>query len=167
MWRWFFSQRTTYTNLAEAVRSRRDMTRFADCFRFRDPGIGGDFSPPGQDMISAHPHIRQRWLRALAPTKLDEWVTVEISPLHSSYERGCQEKILLPAPRRDAGVVTYIQSRLVLGRVIGSAALVRRRLQRRSPPQLLVPTRSFHELRCSTPFGSEATQAKGWLKCQP
>src|ERR1700690_530938 len=33
----------------------------------------------------------------------------EKSPLHSSYERGCQEKRLLPAPRRDAGVVTYIQ----------------------------------------------------------
>ena len=34
---------------------------------------------------------------------------VVTSPLHSSYERGCQEKRLLPAPGRDAGVVTYIQ----------------------------------------------------------
>src|SRR5580765_2292417 len=29
-------------------------------------------------------------------------ITVEISPFHSSYERGCQEKRFLPAPRRDA-----------------------------------------------------------------
>src|ERR1700694_656904 len=84
------------------------------------------------------------------------------SPLHSSYERGCQEKRLLPAPRRDAGVVTYIQPRLVLGRVIGLAALARRRFQRRCQPQLLVPTRSFHEPRCSTASGSEAPQAEGW-----
>jgi len=30
------------------------------------------------------------------------------SRLHSSYERRCQEKKILPAPREDAGVVTCI-----------------------------------------------------------
>src|ERR1700690_3551066 len=35
--------------------------------------------------------------------------TLSWNQLHSSYERGCQEKRLVPAPRRDAGVVTYIQ----------------------------------------------------------
>ncbi len=44
------------------------------------------------------------------------------------------------------------------------AALAYRRMQRQCHPQLLVPTRSFHEPRCTMPFGSEATQAKGWLK---
>jgi hypothetical protein len=42
-------------------------------------------------------------------------------------------------------VVTCIQPRLILGRVIGLAASARRRFQRRCPPQLLVPTRRFHE----------------------
>src|SRR5580693_10656882 len=52
------------------------------------------------------------------------------SPLHSSYERGCQEKRVLPAPRRDAGVLTYIQpSHSRKGDWL--AALARRRLQRR------------------------------------
>jgi len=50
----------------------------------------------------------------------------EVSPLHSSYERGCQEKKLLPAPGEDAGVVTYIQPHLILRGVIGLAALARR-----------------------------------------
>ena len=45
---------------------------------------------------------------------------------HSSYERGCQGKKLLPAPREDAGVVTYIQSHLILRGVIGLVALARR-----------------------------------------
>jgi hypothetical protein len=45
----------------------------------------------------------------------------------------------------DVGVVTYIQPRLILRRVIGLAALARRRFQRRCQPQLLVPTRRFHE----------------------
>jgi hypothetical protein len=64
--------------------------------------------------------------------------------LHSSYERGCQEKILLPAPRRDAGVVTYIQpSHSRKG--VGLAALARRRLQRRCQPQGLVLTRRFQK----------------------
>jgi hypothetical protein len=48
-----------------------------------------------------------------------------------SYERGCQEKRLLPAPRRDTGVVTCIQPRLILGRVIGLATLAHRRFRRR------------------------------------
>jgi len=46
--------------------------------------------------------------------------------MHSSYERGCQEKKLLPAPGEDAGVVTYIQPHLILRGVIGLAALARR-----------------------------------------
>src|SRR5271167_2779464 len=96
----------------------------------------------------------------------NESVTVVKSPLHSSYERGCQEKRLLPAPGRDAGVVTCIQpSHSRKGDWFGRFGSSQ--MQRRCRPQWLVPTRSFHEPRCSTPFGSEATQAKGWLKCQP
>src|SRR6266571_3864718 len=53
-------------------------------------------------------------------------IAVVTSPLHSSYERGCQEKKLLPAPGEDAGVVTYIQPHLILRGVIGLAALARR-----------------------------------------
>ena len=70
--------------------------------------------------------------------------------LRSSYEKGCQGKKLLPAPLRDAGVVTYIQPNpiphLILRGVIGLVALARRILPRRCQPQLLVPTRRFHEV---------------------
>jgi hypothetical protein len=72
------------------------------------------------------------------------------SPLRSSYEKGCQGKNLLPAPLRDAGVVTYIQPHLtphlILRGVIGLVALARRTFPRQSQPQLLVPTRRFHEV---------------------
>jgi hypothetical protein len=70
----------------------------------------------------------------------------EKSLLRSSYKRGCQEKRLLPALRRDAGVVTYIQpSHSRKGDWL--AALGRRRLQRRCQPQLLVvPTQRFHDI---------------------
>ena len=71
-------------------------------------------------------------------------------PLRSSYERGCQEKKLLPAPLGDAEVVTYIQPHLIphliLRGVIGLVALARRTSPRRCQPQLLVPTRGFHEV---------------------
>jgi len=67
-----------------------------------------------------------------------------------SYERGCQEKKLLPAPLGDAEVVTYIQPHLIphliLRGVIGLVALARRTSPRRCQPQLLVPTRGFHEV---------------------
>ncbi len=69
----------------------------------------------------------------------------EISPYHSSYERGCQEKTFPPAPREDAGVVTYIQPHLILKGVLVLAAFARRAFQRRCQPQLLIPTRRFHE----------------------
>jgi hypothetical protein len=60
-------------------------------------------------------------------------VVGEKSRLHLSDKRGCQEKRLLPAPRRDAGVVTYIQpSHSRKGDWL--AALARRRLQRRYQP---------------------------------
>src|ERR1700730_1044684 len=54
-------------------------------------------------------------------------------------------KKLLPAPRGDAGVVTCIQPRLILRGVVGLVALARRTFQRQCQPQLLVPTRRFHE----------------------
>src|SRR3984957_16851657 len=77
-------------------------------------------------------------------------ITVVTRPLHSSYERGCQGKNLLPAPLRDAGVVTYIQPHLIphliIRGVFGFVALARRTLPRRCQPQLLVPTRRFHEV---------------------
>src|ERR1039458_934124 len=50
------------------------------------------------------------------------------SRLRSSYERGCQGKKLLPAPREDAGMGTYIQPHQTLRGVIGLAALARRAL---------------------------------------
>src|ERR1700680_3025138 len=72
------------------------------------------------------------------------------SKQRSSYERGCQGKKLLPAPLRDAGMVTYIQPHLIphliLRGVIGLVALARRIFPQRCQPQLLVPTRRFHEV---------------------
>jgi hypothetical protein len=51
------------------------------------------------------------------------------------------KKNILPPPLGgDVSVVTYIQPRLILRRVIGLAALARRRFQRRYQPQLFVPT---------------------------
>jgi hypothetical protein len=77
-------------------------------------------------------------------------ITIEKSRFHSSYEKGCQEKKLLPAPLGDAGVVTYIQPHLiphlVVRVVMGLVALARRTFPRRCQPQLLVPTRRFHEV---------------------
>src|SRR6266478_3593031 len=64
----------------------------------------------------------------------------------SSYERGCQGKNTSPPLGRDGSVVTYIQPRLILRWVIGFAALARCRFQRQCQPQLLVPTRRFHEV---------------------
>jgi len=59
----------------------------------------------------------------------------ETSSLRSSYERGCQGKKILPAPPRDAGVVTYIQPHLIphliLRGVIGLVALACRTSPRR------------------------------------
>ena len=73
-----------------------------------------------------------------------------IRPYRSSYEKGCQGKKILPAPLRDAGVVTCIQPHLIphliLRGVIGLVALARRTFPRRCQPQLLVPTRRFHEV---------------------
>ncbi len=75
-------------------------------------------------------HIEQHGLNAISqdesiPFPLP-WSTVVTNRLHSSYERGCQEKKHLPAPRKDAGVVTYIQPHLILRGVIGLVALARR-----------------------------------------
>ena len=42
-------------------------------------------------------------------------------------------------------MVTYIQPRIILRRVIGLAALARRAFLRQCQPQLLVPTQRFHE----------------------
>src|ERR1700730_8702490 len=68
----------------------------------------------------------------------------------SSYEKGCQGKKLLPASLREAGVVTYVQPHLIphliLRGVMGLVALARRTFPRRCQPQLLVPTRRFHEV---------------------
>src|SRR5882724_11689141 len=81
--------------------------------------------------------------RAWEPTLL--W-----NQLHSSYEKGCQGKKLLPPPLRDAGVVTYIQPQLIphliLRGVIGWVALARRIFPWRCQPRLLVPTGRFHEV---------------------
>jgi hypothetical protein len=56
-------------------------------------------------------------------------VAVAKSPISLilSYGRGCQERKLLPAPREDAGGVTYIQPYLILRGVVGLVAWARRR----------------------------------------
>src|SRR6266568_6575145 len=87
-------------------------------------------------------------------------------------KKDVKEKSFLPAPLRDAGVVTYIQPHLIphliLRGGIGLVALARRTAPRRCQPQLLVPSRRFHEVSgARRRSGSEATQAKRWLKCQP
>ena len=56
-----------------------------------------------------------------------------------------KKKILSPPLRGDVNVVTYIQPRLIPRGVVGLAALYRRAFQRRCQPQLLVPTKRFHE----------------------
>jgi hypothetical protein len=61
------------------------------------------------------------------------------SRFHSSYEKVCQEIKLLPAPLRDAGVVTYIQPHLIPHLIfrggIGLVALARRTFPRASRAQ--------------------------------
>src|SRR6266566_7831537 len=87
---------------------------------------------------------------AILPQGKQTVMVGETSRYRSSYERGCQGKKLLPAPLRDAGVVTYIQPHLIpyliLRGVIGLVALAPRTSPRRCQPQLLVPTRRFHEV---------------------
>ena len=103
----------------------------------------------GQPLLSLY--------RASSPSKLfrqavglPNCMIVPNRRFRSSYEKGCQGKKLLPAPLRDAGVVTYIQPRLIphliLRGVIGLVALAGRTSPRRCQPQLLVPTRRFHEV---------------------
>src|SRR5215470_11212569 len=72
-----------------------------------------------------------------------------------------KKKIILPALKGDASVVTCIQPCLLLRGVFGFAPLYRCVFPRRCQPQLLFPCRRFHLASSkSTPFGSEATQAK-------
>jgi len=63
----------------------------------------------------------------------------EKSRLHSSYERGCQEKILSPALAGNQDVVTYIQPCLLIRGVLDVAILDRRVVQRRCQPQWIIP----------------------------
>jgi len=87
-------------------------------------------------------------------------------------EKGCQVEKILPALLRDADVGTYIQPHLIphlmLRGVIGLVALARRTFPRQSQPQLLVPTRRFHEVssarRRSVP---KLRKLSVGLKCQP
>ena len=76
------------------------------------------------------------------------------------YERGCQEKKILPAPQEDADVVICIQPHLILRGVVGLVALARRRFRRRCQPQLLVPTQRFHKAMVldAIRFGSYASE---------
>ena len=66
--------------------------------------------------------------------------TDDKSPLHSSYERGCQEKILSPALAGNQDVVIYIQPCLLIRGAFDVAALDRRVVQRRCRPQCVIPT---------------------------
>src|SRR5215469_5181705 len=64
----------------------------------------------------------------------------------SSYERGCQGKSSLPFPRGKPRLVTYIQPCLLRRGAfdVDVAALVRRVVQRRCHPQLMIPSCWFH-----------------------
>ena len=72
------------------------------------------------------------------------WLTINPDSAHPMKE-DVKEKSFSPPLRGDAGMVTYIQPHHTLRGVIGLAALARRAFQRRGQPQLLVPTRRFHE----------------------
>jgi hypothetical protein len=93
------------------------VTRNLVCL-FREPDAGN--LPVRFDEREQETELRQTGLRramrkqpnspreakATAPSRL-------YSPYHSSYEKGCQGKKLLPAPLWDAGVVSYIQLHLI------------------------------------------------------
>jgi hypothetical protein len=67
------------------------------------------------------------------------------------------KKKILPSPfGGDVGVVTYIQTHLILRGVLGLSALDRRAFQRRYQPQLLVSGRTMARigLRMMPPFPS-------------
>src|SRR5215472_11212047 len=68
----------------------------------------------------------------------------EIRRLHSSYERGCQEKLLSRPLAGNQSMVTYIQPCLLIRGAFEVAALDRRVVQRRCQPQVIIPTRWFH-----------------------
>src|SRR5215469_13142373 len=82
--------------------------------------------------------------RELAFTALysasDSRSTVEKSALHSSCERGCQEKSSFPSPRGKPALVTYIQPCLLIRGAFDVAAFVRRVVQRRCQSQWIIPT---------------------------
>ena len=71
-------------------------------------------------------------------------IVAEIINTHPIKE-DVKKKILPPPLGGDVSVVTCIQPRLIPRGVVGLAALDRRAFQRRCQPQLLVPTRRFHE----------------------
>ena len=90
-----------------------------------------------------------------------------MSPLHSSYERGCQEKTRSPAPREDAGVVMTSSPTSFLEGLVVWLLWPAARSSGDANPSCLSQLDDFMKQWCSTPFGYEATQAKRWLKCQP
>jgi hypothetical protein len=77
-----------------------------------------------------------------------------------------KEKTPRLPPLEGVGVVTYIQPRHILRGVVGLGALGAARSNGNATPRCLSQLDGFMKQCCSTPFGSEATQAKRWLKCQ-
>jgi len=65
-----------------------------------------------------------------------------------------KEKILPSPLGGETDVVTCIQPRLIPREVFVFAVLARREFQRRRQPQLLVPTRRFHEAVALDALGS-------------
>jgi len=60
-------------------------------------------------------------------------------------------------------VVTCIQPRLIPGGVVGLAFWIAAHFSGNANSSGLSPLNGFIKRWCSTPFGTEATQAKGWL----
>jgi hypothetical protein len=81
-----------------------------------------------------------------------------------------KKKSFSAPPREDAGVVTYIQPHVILRGVVGLAALdwplwIAAHFSDDANPSCLSQLDGSMKQWRSTPFGSEATQAKRWPQC--
>jgi hypothetical protein len=75
---------------------------------------------------------------------------------------------LLPFPLEgDVGVVTYIQPVSFSEGLLVWPLWLAADSSGDTNPSCMSRLVGFMKQWCSTPFGSEATQAKCWLKCQP
>src|SRR5208282_4659908 len=87
--------------------------------------------------IQSLPSGSERFPQPFACLHSSAAVSVENRRFRSSYERGCQEKILLRPPRGDTRLVACIQPCLLTRGAFGFTALDRRVFQRRCQTQLI------------------------------